>query len=344
MGFCANCGRQRVTDARFCDGCGNDFGQPAADSGTPLAGEPVAQFRWDATADVTRLETPAAAQASAGPDPFAPWVAAPSPAREAGPSRASPADRWETADTISARPAPAPDYHPQGYPPPPWDSGAPERRSDGGKRAALIIVVVLVALAAGGGAYALVSRSNDQATGQPSDATITATASTAAPAVRPSNSPTAFANASPSTAPSASATPTPTQTGTVQIAAGVAGNQAAPRVEAFLNRYFSAINTRNYGEYNSLLDAQKQRADSQSAFDSGYATTKDSNEMLTGITGTGGGSLTANVSFTSHQSPADSPDQSACDDWQISLYLVPDGGSYVMTAVPAGYTASDTAC
>ena len=130
----------------------------------------------------------------------------------------------------------------------------------------------------------------------------------------------------------------------MRLAAGVASNPAAPQVEAFLNRYFNSINTRNYGEYNSLLDAQKQQADSQSTFDSGFATTKDTNEVLTGITDTGGGSLTANESFTSHQNPADSPDQSACDDWQISLFLVPQGGSYVMTTGPAGYTASDTAC
>jgi hypothetical protein len=31
------------------------------------------------------------------------------------------------------------------------------------------------------------------------------------------------------------------------------------------------------------------------------------------------------VTFTSHQQPAESPDNSACDDWTITLYLVPDG-------------------
>jgi hypothetical protein len=339
MGFCAKCGRQRVNDARFCGGCGNDFGEQAPDSGIPLAGEPVAQFRWDASADAARSETPDVARAPAGPDPFAPWVAAPSPAHQAGRPSDPPAGRWETADTISARPATAPGYLP------PSDPGSPERGSGGGKRAAFIIVLLLVALATGGGAYALVSGATDQATAQPSsDATIAAHASTPAPAAQPSNPPTVSASASPSTGPTASAAATRTQTGTVQVAAGVASNPAAPQVEAFLNRYFSSINTRNYSEYNSLLDAQKQQADSQSTFDSGYATTKDTNEVLTGITDTGGGSLTANVSFTSRQSPADSIDQSACNDWQISLYLVPQGGSYVMAAAPASYTAAYTDC
>jgi hypothetical protein len=346
MNFCPKCGRQR-TSSRFCGGCGNDFGEQAADSGTPLAGEPVAQPRWDASANAARSETSDAAQAPAGPDPFAPWVAAPSPADEAGPPSDSPADRWETADTIYATPAQAPRHAAPSQPAPAFPAppahAAPGRRSGGGKRAAFIIVVVLVVLATGGGAYALVSRSHDQATAPPSHPTVTAHASTA-PAVQASTSPTASASPSPSASPSASATPSPSQTGAVRVAPGVASNPAAPQVEAFLNRYFNSINTRNYSEYNSLLDAQRQQGDSQSTFDSGYATTKDTNEVLAGITDTGGGSLTANVSFTSHQSAADSHDQSACTDWQISLFLVPQGVSYVSTATPAGYTGSDTAC
>jgi hypothetical protein len=123
-----------------------------------------------------------------------------------------------------------------------------------------------------------------------------------------------------------------------------ASNPGEPQVETYLNRYFNAINTRNYSEYNSLLDAQEQQSDSKSSFDSGFATTKDSDEALTGITDTDGGSLTANVSFTSHQSTADSVDQSACDNWQLSLYLVPQGNGYVMTTAPAGYRAAYTDC
>ena len=335
--FCPKCGRQR-TSSRFCGGCGNDYGEQSADSGTPLADEPVEQPRWNASADDTRPETPGPAPAPAGPNPFAPRAAEPLPA-----------DRWETADTIYAEPAPAPGYRPPPPPAPAFPPAyvAPRRRSGGGKRAAFIAVILLVVLGTGGGAYALVSRSNGQAAAPPSgDATVTAPANTTAPTPTVAASPslTASASPSPTASLSASATPSPTRTGTVQEAAGVAGNPAAPQVEAFLNRYFNSINTRNYGEYNSLLDAQRQQGDSQSTFDSGYATTKDTNEVLTGITDTGNGSLTANVSFTSHQNPADSPDQSTCDDWQISLFLVPQGASYVMTATPAGYHAADNAC
>ncbi|HEY1823417.1 MAG TPA: hypothetical protein VGG83_26110 [Trebonia sp.] len=199
-------------------------------------------------------------------------------------------------------------------------------------------------LAAGGGVYTLVSRSHGHATAQPPSTPVATVGAGTAPAGQASASPTEFASASPSASPSASATPTPTQTGTVRVAPGVAGNPAEPQVEAYLNRYFNSINTRNYSEYNSLLDAQKQQADSRANFDSGFGTTKDSNEVLTGIEDTGSGNLTANVSFTSHQSPAESVDDSACNNWQLSLFLAPQGNSYVMTTTPTGYQVAYTDC
>lgn len=403
--FCPKCGRQRTGSNRFCGGCGNDYGQSAADSGTPLAvdsvmevqlaadgavageattlepipaaAEPAVpgsakqvrgdasaeQARWNGPLDATRWAPPggathvesaaadpatAAAPVPVKPDPFTSWLAEPSPAGEATRPGDEPADQRKTADTVYATP-PTTGYLPPAqpapaFPPPPAPVG-PRRRSGGGRTAAFILVGILVALAAGGGVYTLVSRSHGHATAQPpSHPSVTVNASTAAPAVQASTSPTASVGASPSTSPSASATPSPTQTGTVQVSPGVASNPAEPQVAAYLNRYFKAINTRSYSEYNSLLDAENQQSDSESSFNSGFATTKDSDEVLTGITGTGGGSLEANVSFTSNQSPADSVDQNACNNWRVSLYLVPQGNSYVMTAAPAGYKAVYTDC
>lgn len=268
------------------------------------------------------------------------------PAFDSGVS-GEPTDQWKTADTVYAAPEYLPPAQPApAFPPPPAPVGptGPGRRSGGGRTAAFIIVGVLVVLAAGGGVYTLVSRSHGHATAQPPSTPVATVGAGTAPAVQASASPTEFASASPSASPSASATPTPTQTGTVRVAPGVAGNPAEPQVEAYLNRYFNSINTRNYSEYNSLLDAQKQQADSRANFDSGFGTTKDSNEVLTGIEDTGSGNLTANVSFTSHQSPAESVDDSACNNWQLSLFLAPQGNSYVMTTTPTGYQVAYTDC
>ncbi len=201
---------------------------------------------------------------------------------------------------------------------------------------------MLVVLAAGGGAYALAGGHRHTGAQPPAQSSVTGPGTTA-PTEAPT-SPAVNASASPTVSPSASVTPSPADPGAVQAAAGAASDPAAPRVLAYLNRYFSAINRHDYDAYQSLLDAGQQAADPRSAFDSGYATTKDSDEVVNDIEAAGGGQLTANVTFTSHQSPADSVDGSACNNWQVSFYLVPRGSGYVRTAAPPGYHAGYTDC
>jgi hypothetical protein len=314
----------------------------AAEPGEPAMLGPAEPTRLDVPVAQTRLDSQFD---GARPDQYASWYAEPSPAGDATPPRDGPADQWKPADTVYASPPQAAGYLPPPAPayPPPAAPGPAGQPSGGRGTAILVIVVVLVVLGAGGGAYAL-TRSHGHSTAQPTGTpAVTGPPSTGSTVQAPA-SPVVNASASPTASPSVSVTASPTRTGTVQVAPGVASDAAEPQVEAYLNRYFSAINTRNYGAYQSLLDAQQQQGNSRSKFDSGFATTKDSNEVLTGIADTGGGTLTANVSFTSRQNPGDSVDGSACNNWRISLFLVPNGTSYVMTAAPAGYHASYTDC
>jgi len=338
MNFCPKCGRQRVSN-RFCGGCGNDFGVPAGDSGTPLEAEIAAQAPPAAAVPIA-AETTMAGPMPATAEPAEPTelVAPPPPTTtvprpfDSGYAQTQYAPLAQPYSALSVTSAPV-------------DPAPSRRRMPGARTTMFIPIGILVALGIGGGVFALVSQSHPHATAQPpSQPTVTANAGTATTALQASASPAATASTSPSTSPSASPTPSPPQTGTVQVAPGVVSNPAEPQVAAYLNRYFNSINTRNYREYNSLLDAQEQQSDSQSNFDSGFATTKDSDELLTAITDTGGGSLTVKVSFTSHQSPADSVDQSACNHWQLSLFLVRQGNQYVMTAAPADYHAAYTNC
>ena len=113
---------------------------------------------------------------------------------------------------------------------------------------------------------------------------------------------------------------------------------------AFLGKYFTAINTHDYAAYSSLLDSQEQSVNTRSSFETGYGTTRDSGETLTSISDTGGGNEAATVSFTSHQSPAESASKTACTSWTITLYLQPNGSGYLIGAAPAGYHASYQAC
>jgi hypothetical protein len=129
----------------------------------------------------------------------------------------------------------------------------------------------------------------------------------------------------------------------VAVSAAAAGNGAAPQVTAFLNSYFTAINAHDYQAYDSLLDQQLQPYP-QSSFDAGYGSTTDSDETLTSITDTSSGGEAASVTFTSHQQPADSPDNSSCDQWSITLFLVPNGSGYLDGKAPSTYHASYQAC
>ena len=93
-------------------------------------------------------------------------------------------------------------------------------------------------------------------------------------------------------------------------------------MESLFTAYFEGINTHNYAEFASTLDAAMQAKNPQSSFDSGYATTSDSNETINSITPSGSG-LKAVVTFTSHQAAADSPDNRRCNNYTLTLPLVP---------------------
>jgi hypothetical protein len=305
MSVCATCGRPRTGAAPFCAGCGTRFSGDGA-------GDPAA------------------------PD---------APLTTRAPETGSAETRWDTrVDMPGGRPglSPMPPAQPGGRYPGPMPPGQaafgpqPPSPRRGGSGLLIALVIVLV-LAVGGGAFALVSA-------------LTAHKTTA----QPPSQPTSGAPATPSSGggtqtptPSASATAspgTPADTA-VAVAPAAAGNSAAPQVQTLLEHYFAAINAHDYTAYSSLLDAQMRGENSQSHFDSGYATTHDSAETLTGISGTGGGSLAATVSFTSHQSPADSINNSSCTAWTITLYLEQQSdGSYLIGAPAAGYQPSHQDC
>jgi hypothetical protein len=208
---------------------------------------------------------------------------------------------------------------------PPGPPSTPRRGGPG----ALVAVVIVAMLVVGGGAFALVwsLTSKHTAAGTPGQAT---------PPVSPAGSA--------STTP-ASATPTASAgTATVAVAPAAAANPAEAQVQALLDRYFAAINAHDYRAFNSLLDARLRQLDPPPVFNSGYATTQDSAEELTAISAAGAGELAAAVTFTSHQSPANSPGNSSCDSWRITLYLLPNGGSYLIGTAPSGYRASYQSC
>ena len=140
-----------------------------------------------------------------------------------------------------------------------------------------------------------------------------------------------------------SPTPTPTPTGLVSAAPGVAQQGNEPGVVAFLNNYFTAINHHDYPKYRHLLDAQLRRQLTLGNFVAGYRQTADSAATLTALAASGS-QVAATVAFTSHQPASDSPSHTRCTHWTITLYLNPQGNSYVIGSPPSNYHASYHAC
>jgi hypothetical protein len=129
----------------------------------------------------------------------------------------------------------------------------------------------------------------------------------------------------------------------VTITPEAASDPGAQNIAAFLDQYFSAINAHDYQLYVALLGPQMQAPD-QSQFDSGYGSTKDSGETLTGISAGDNGDSVAQVTFTSHQNAAESPTGTTCTQWRVSLYLTSNGESYLIDQPPASYHAGYSVC
>lgn len=348
--FCATCGRSRSGTAQFCDGCGAEFTDPPAASED--RGAPPDATRADPAFGATRLDLP-----GSEPDPFASWYQPERPGGMPGVAPRGADETWEPTQTVGVAPT-----RPAGFPPPPPGQPVPppppyqpfppptgpSRRGRGGLYVAIAAIVVL---AAGGGAYAIASSlgkhsatqppsppstmSGTPATGTSASGTATGTSASGTPA---SGSPS---SGGPQQASSQSPSPA---LSLVRIDPGVTPSAAQPQVETLLSHYFHGINAHDYAEYASTLNPAQQAKQSRVTFSSGYATTTDSAMTLTSLANGAAGGLVATVTFTSHQSPAQSVDHSACNTWTLNFYLVPQGTGYLIGPAPSGYTPSHSDC
>jgi hypothetical protein len=130
----------------------------------------------------------------------------------------------------------------------------------------------------------------------------------------------------------------------VGLGPGVASNPAEAAVEKTLTDYFQGINTHNYAEYASSLDAQQLASQPESEFSSGYSSTSDSGMKLISLTSAANGGLQATVTFTSHQDAGTGVDKSPCNDWTLNFYLVKQGADYLKGAAPPSYQPIHSDC
>jgi hypothetical protein len=203
-------------------------------------------------------------------------------------------------------------------------------------RPAAFVAIAIVLVVGGSGAAWLLGRHKPSsgtgaAQGFTSQATPPATpASSGPPSPPPSSSP-----ANPSSANPGQATVTVT-------GAAAAGSVA---VTAFLDKYFTAINSHHYNAYKAMYAAQLQQNMSRASFNSGYQGTIDSAIRLINITNAVDGDTQAVLKFTSHQIPTVADNEESCTKWSVSLFLVQDGGGgYLIDTPPPGYHAASAPC
>lgn len=324
MGLCTSCGRQAATAERFCTGCGApvDVEQAGpADISSPLSDVGASSRLSDVGSDRPLSDFGAGSSRLsdfgdlAPRDPYGYLYATPrqhgdTSVLDVRSAAADPVPRWN--EEARLRPGP-----------PPSSVG----------RIAVAAAFAILAAAAAGAVLALIHFRALAPASQPARPAHSAQSSPAA------RHPTPTAGASPARSPAAG-------TSMVAVAPGAAYQPHAEAVVAFLTNYFAAINGHDYLAYRRLLSTGVQHTETPQKFGAGYQTTADSAARLESVAaaGAGAGRLAATFTFISHQAPADSPSHAACNEWGITLYLVPSSTGYLISKPPPGYRASYQNC
>jgi hypothetical protein len=311
MRFCTACGTPVSGTRSYCTHCGTairrtaDPQLAAAQVGAAYSEQPQRASAPPAGPSTTQATAPALAAAPpASPDP--PAITLPS--------------TWLA------------DFDQPPEPPAGTEPAALPTAAPASGRTLLAVAVVAVLIAAGSAAWMAGS-------GRPGAGRHPAAASGVSPRSRQLARPAQSASPRPS---SSTLTPIPSsRRGIVSVSRPVAQRADAQQVVGFLDSYFAAVNHREYLEYSSLFDRWHHLT--RAEFDRGYRTTHDSSAVLTGLT-SNRDSLTATVTFTSHQSPAASPNHATCTNWRIVLYLRRTGGVYLIGPPPPGYHATYHGC
>ena len=216
--------------------------------------------------------------------------------------------------------------NPRWLAPPQAGGPAPGARRGPWALVAAVLIIAVAAAAAGAGTWYVV---RGFAARPPAVVTLgPARSSGPAASVPASSGPTGPASAPPA--------------GLASLAPAAALYPGAGAIEAVVNRYFQAINGRDYAAYQATQSPGIAMTEPQ--FQAGFKSTRDSNVLITGITTMPGGQPAADVTFTSRQQPQDGPDGESCTNWHVTMYFDGSAGTYTVGAPPNGYKAAYQAC
>jgi hypothetical protein len=149
-------------------------------------------------------------------------------------------------------------------------------------------------------------------------------------------------SSAPLTSAQSSSTPLTTAAEAAALAPAAARYPGATAIQAVISQYFQAINGRDYAAYQATQSPGNAMTASQ--FQAGFASTRDSAVLITGISTGPDGNPAADVTFTSRQQPQDGPEGESCTTWRVTMYFDGSAGTYTIGAPPNGYKAAYQAC
>jgi len=270
------------------------------------------------------------------PPSFPPPVVDPPPREPAGWLPPPAGDR----DLVTQQNSP-PSYLPPPRPvsPTPPPRPAPSRATSLTRPAVVAGVAVAVLVLVGGVIWAAVGGAR---TSTPPG---TGAANTAAFAAPPTAARTVVPDTTSDMTPTTAASTVLSASGIVTLDPGAAAAPSAPTVMALLDRYFTAINARDYPTWASSVDPKRAQHQPLSSWLQAYRSTNDQAVEVSAITPSGGDAVTVELSFTSTQDIADAPSdlQVGRICWRSAWPVVDLSSGGRINSPPSG-TTTKSAC
>lgn len=141
-------------------------------------------------------------------------------------------------------------------------------------------------------------------------------------------------------APTTEASSTVSASGVAQLVADAASHPRAQTVLALVDRYFTAINSRDYNSWSSTVVPRRAAQQAADSWLRAYRSTTDSTVVINSIADTGADAVTVGLSFVSTQNdedaPADLPVDKICWRTQWPVVDLSSGGK--IDTAPRGST------
>ncbi|GLY44083.1 hypothetical protein Amsp01_101060 [Amycolatopsis sp. NBRC 101858] len=149
-----------------------------------------------------------------------------------------------------------------------------------------------------------------------------------------------------SATPSSASSGAPAAAGVVQMTEDARAHPQAGAVRRALETYFSAINERNYPQWQTVVSDERRRTKTAVDWKKDFRSTKDKDILIYRIERGAGQSLRVLVAFTSTQDPQDAPAdmRETCLHWRLVLPMVVEDDALRIDTVDPGPSPEHEKC